>query len=123
MGCYITKHGVPARSAAYIKWETEAVSYAHRGPNFLLFSPQSIEIRKLATGILIQTIDALDIRLLYAPPSASDDTILVAMRGEKDDEDGTSDKIVQLIETSEISIPTSSTSPTAVPSIWDEWDM
>lgn len=61
-------------------------------------------------------------RLLYCPAmtAGADDTILVAMRGELDDKDGISDKIVELVETSEIR-----TAPpvSSVPAIWDEWDM
>ena len=120
LGCYITKHGVPSRSSGYIKWESQATSYAHRGVHVLLFSPQFIEIRDVTTGRLVQVIEANDLRLLHAGPMEdADDTILVAMTGEKDDQDGISDKIVELVETREII----SAAPSAVPSLWDEWDM
>jgi hypothetical protein len=41
-------------------------------------------------------------KLLHTNPKyhSSDDTLLVAMRGTKDDEDGVSDKIMELVQTS-----------------------
>jgi len=45
---------------------------------------------------------------------------MAVMRGNKDDKDGVSEKVVELIETEEI---TAMTPTGAVPSMWDEWDM
>ncbi|KAJ7126987.1 hypothetical protein C8R44DRAFT_780128 [Mycena epipterygia] len=117
VGCYVTRHGVPSRSSGYIRWETKAVAFATRGAHVLLFSSNFIEIRNVLTGLLVQVIEGQDIRLLHS----SDDAILVAMRGEKDDEAGVSEKIVDLRETAEIVGPrTASVQP---PAMWDEWDM
>jgi hypothetical protein len=87
----------------------------------LLFSQQFIEIRHVATGRLVQVIEGDDLRLLHSGPTGgTDDTILVAMRAEKKGEDEISDKVVELVETTEI---VSAAPPSAVPSLWDEWDM
>ncbi|KAF5382217.1 hypothetical protein D9615_004363 [Tricholomella constricta] len=115
VGCYITRKGIPCRSAGFIRWETSATSFVLRGSHVFLFSPQFIEIRDITTGVIVQVIEGADIRLLHASPD-----ILVAMRGSKDDKDGTSEKIVQLTETS--ALP-AATPIAAVPSVWDEWDM
>ncbi|KAJ7593119.1 hypothetical protein C8J56DRAFT_930435 [Mycena floridula] len=122
LGCFITKHGSPSRSCGFIKWENKAVSYTSRGGNLLLFSPQFIEIRDVMTGRLVQTIEGNDLRLLYSPSNAatSDNRILVAMRGDRDQKDGNSDKIVELIETSEIP---ATAAPVSAAALWDEWDM
>ncbi|EEB91417.1 hypothetical protein MPER_10224, partial [Moniliophthora perniciosa FA553] len=81
-------------------------------------------IRQILTGRLVQVIEGQDIRLLYSGPEAnSAETILVAMRGEKNDQDGVTEKIVELKETKEISIG-SATPISAIPaSVWEEWDM
>jgi hypothetical protein len=127
LGCFITNHGIPSRSSGYIKWETKATSFAQRGGHVLLFSEQFIEIRNIATGVIVQVIEGTDIRLLHASPSyGDDDTVLIAMRGDKMDKDGTSDKIIELVETTEYGVtsPTIQTTPsTAIPAMWDEWDM
>lgn len=125
MGCYITKHGKPTRSSGYIRWESTAVSFAHRGEHILLFSISFIEVRHISTGRLVQAIEGGDIRLLYSGPTTlKDDTIIVAMRGEKNDKEGISDKLVELVETTEISTAiTSPTTTTSNPAVWDEWDM
>jgi len=66
-------------------------------------------------------IEGEDMRLLYSAPYASKECpVLVVMRGTKDDQDGVSEKIVELMETEEITAVT----PTgAVPTLWDDWDM
>ncbi|KAF9468071.1 hypothetical protein BDZ94DRAFT_1209777 [Collybia nuda] len=125
LGCYITKHGVPSRSSQYIKWETKAISFAQRGQHIMLFSPQFIEIRNIATGRIVQVIEGSDLRLLYSGPVyTEDDNVVVAMRGSKDDKDGISEKIIELVATSEIvATPATPALPGPVPSMWDEWDM
>ena len=124
LGCYITKHGEPSRNSGFIRWETKAMSFAHRGSHVLLFSAEFIEIRHISTGRLDQVIEGFDIRLLLhtnLKSHSSDDTLLVAMRGEKDDKDGVSDKIIELVQTSEIAQTPMTSTP--VEGLWDEWDM
>ncbi|KAF7312263.1 hypothetical protein MIND_00239300 [Mycena indigotica] len=116
MGCYVTRHGIPTRSSGFIRWESKATAFTSRGGHVLLFSPGFIEIRNVLTGLLEQVIEGQDIRLLHS----SDDAILVAMRGKHDDEGGASEQIVDLRETTEISVPQAAM---PVPSMWDEWDM
>jgi len=126
IGCYITKHGVPTRSAGYVKWETAAQSYAYRGRHILLFSPQFIEIRDVRNGRIIQAIEGVDIRLLHFNASVGNtDPIIVGMKGKKDDGNGASDRLVELAETMELKpiSPVKMPSPITSPLIWDEWDM
>ncbi|KAJ3783008.1 hypothetical protein GGU11DRAFT_848965 [Lentinula aff. detonsa] len=122
VGCYITKHGTPSRSSGYIKWESKIDSFAQRGTHVLLFSTQFIEIREILTGRIVQVIEGEDIRLMYAGPTPDNhEPILVAMRGEQDKKEGNVEKIVELQETSEISAVRTPT--TALPAMWEEWDM
>ncbi|KIJ62800.1 hypothetical protein HYDPIDRAFT_29949 [Hydnomerulius pinastri MD-312] len=123
MGCYITKHGQPARDAMFIRWEIKATSFVNRHPHVLLFSSEFIEIRDIQTGRLEQVIEGVDIRLLLHTPSTRG-PLLVAMRGQKDDEDGVSERIVELVETAEIA-PATPASGAFAPAegMWDEWDM
>ncbi|OAX43158.1 hypothetical protein K503DRAFT_732249 [Rhizopogon vinicolor AM-OR11-026] len=126
LGCYITKHGEPSRKSGFIRWETKAMSFAHRGSHVLLFSSDFIEIRYLSTGRLDQVIEGSDIRLLLhtnLKSNSSDDTLLVAMRGDKDDKDGVSDKIIELVQTSEIGALQTPMTSTPMEGLWDEWDM
>lgn len=121
LGCYINKHGIPTRKCGFVKWEAKAASYASRNGHVLLFSYEFIEIRNITTGRIVQVIEGIDIRLLYTGPQAKkEDPVLIVMRGTKVDQDSQSEKIMELIETEEISVlsPT-----TAMPAIWDEWDM
>lgn len=122
MGCYITKYGQPTRDSAYIRWEIKATSFVHRPPNILLFSSEFVEIRDAQTGLLKQVIEAVDIRLLVQVP-LSPGPLFVGMRGHKDDEDGLSDRIVELVETAEITPTTPVAGPfRATEGMWDEWD-
>lgn len=125
VGCYITKHGIPNRSSGYIKWETKATSFAQRGYHVMLFSPQFIEIRNITTGRIVQVIEGSDIRLLYSGPVYNeDDNVVFATKGSKDDKDGISEKIVELVATSEITAtPATPGLAGPTPSMWDEWDM
>ncbi|KXN84722.1 Rho1 guanine nucleotide exchange factor 3 [Leucoagaricus sp. SymC.cos] len=104
VGCYITKLGVPSRSCGYIRWEIQASG-------------------NINTGRIAQVIEGTDVRLMYTGFGTDDrdDRVLVAMRGSKNDKDGTSaERIVELIETVEYA-PQSTVS--TVPDVWDEWDM
>ena len=121
MGCYITKYGQPTRDSTFIRWEIKANSFLHRPPNILLFSSEFIEIRDAQSGLLKQVIEAVDIRLLIQAP-LSHGPLFVGMRGHKDDEDGLSDRIVELIETAEISAKTPISGPFKAEGMWDEWD-
>ncbi|KAH7911069.1 hypothetical protein BJ138DRAFT_1113504 [Hygrophoropsis aurantiaca] len=128
IGCFITKHGSPSRSCGFIRWESKATSFAHRGAHLLLFSSDFIEIRNVSTGRLVQVIEGTDIRLLLHTNLRSqkgNDPLLVALRGDKNDRDGISDKIVELVETSEIAAQTPVNPSTAMggEGVWDEWDM
>ncbi|KAJ8508807.1 hypothetical protein ONZ45_g8965 [Pleurotus djamor] len=127
LGCYISKHGEPLRKSGYVKWETQASSFAHRGPHILLFSASFIEIREIESARLVQVIEATDIRLLYKGPVKGqfEDTILVAMRSSKDH---SRDMLITLEETVEIqsnvTTPSSSSSvPANDPGMWADWDM
>ncbi|KAF8547962.1 hypothetical protein OG21DRAFT_1423939 [Imleria badia] len=123
MGCYITKYGQPTRDSAFIRWEIKATSFVHRPPHVLLFSSEFVEIRDAQTGLLKQVIEAVDIRLLIQAP-LSHGPLFVAMRGQKDDEDGLSDRIVELVETAEITPKTPIAGPfKSAEGMWDEWDM
>ncbi|KAG6901795.1 hypothetical protein C0995_007821 [Termitomyces sp. Mi166 len=118
VGCYVTRQGKPCRSAGFIKWETKATSFAHRGNYIFLFSSQFIEIRNITSGAIVQIIEGMDIRLLH--PGRENDEPLVVMKGSKDDKDGTSEKIAELEETTELSV---ATPVSAFPNAWDDWDM
>jgi RHO1 GDP-GTP exchange protein 1/2 len=111
---------VPSRSSGYIRWETQANQFAHRGGHILLFSAEFIEIRNINTGRVVQVIEGKDLRLLHSGPSG--DTILIAMRGQKDDRDGVSDKITEMVETAEL-VRTPSTARAVPENLWDEWNM
>jgi hypothetical protein len=92
----------------------------------LLFSSEFIEIRHLSTGRLDQVIEGPDIRLLLhanIKSNSSDDTLLIAMRGTKNDKDGVSDKIMELVQTSEIGAMQTPMTGTPMEGLWDEWDM
>ncbi|KAI0342848.1 hypothetical protein BDW22DRAFT_1357379 [Trametopsis cervina] len=118
LGCYINRRGIPCRSSGYLRWESKAASYARRGSNILLFSSEFIEIRDIATGKLIQVIEGHDIRGVHA----SDRAIFVAMTGSGDKNTGSgTDKLVELIETADLSVLRKQDSKSAA--MWDEWDM
>ncbi|KAG0706814.1 hypothetical protein DFH29DRAFT_900165 [Suillus ampliporus] len=123
LGCYITKHGIPSWNSGFIRWETKAMSFAHRGSHVLLFSSEFIEIRSVSTGRLDQVIEGNDIRPLNLKCYAADDPLLVAMRGTKDDKDGVSDKIIELIQTSEFRSTQTPITITPTQGTWDEWGM
>lgn len=73
--------------------------------------------------MLKQVIEGVDIRLLIQMPLTRG-PLFVAMRGNKDNEDGLSDRIVELVETEEITPKTPTAgSFKAVEGLWDEWDM
>jgi len=62
-------------------------------------------------------------RLVYSVPYTTKEyPILIAMRGGKDDKNGVSERIVELVETEEISLMSPASASTTA-TIWDEWDM
>jgi hypothetical protein len=123
LGIYINSRGLPARKCGYLKWETKAASYAHRGGLLLLISPRFIEIHEVGSGKLVQVIEGADIRLLFSDPEITPhDNILLAMRGKHNDNGGVSDKIVELLTTVEIP-PQSAAGTPSTASVWSEWDM
>jgi RHO1 GDP-GTP exchange protein 1/2 len=78
----------------------------------------------VASGKLVQVIEGQDIKLLYAGFASEDKTVLVGMKGDKDDEEGASYKIVDLVETQELQTPsTSSWRAMSTDELWDTWDM
>ncbi|KAI6011778.1 hypothetical protein EDC04DRAFT_2958410 [Pisolithus marmoratus] len=122
MGCYITKYGKPSRDSSFVRWEMKANSFLHRAPHVLLFCSEFIEVRDVQTGRLDQVIEGADIRLLHAP-SVRSVFPLVAWRGGRDDEDGLSEQIVELVDTAEIT-PVTPASGAFVPlELWEEWEM
>lgn len=92
------------------------------------------------TGKLVQVIEGQDMRLMKSNGGPitgddGDDPVLVAMRGDNNDREGTFSKVVELVETREIGMSQAPISPRAPASasvnanaaaqaaIWDEWDM
>jgi hypothetical protein len=116
MACFVNKHGVPTRSAGYVRWESKADAFAQRGHHILLFSPHFVEIREVNTGRLVQALPGEDVRLLHAgrrsaPPSEG---VLCARRSS----DGVREQLVELLQTAEIEV-----SDAGAPAVWEEWDM
>ncbi|KAI0359880.1 hypothetical protein OH77DRAFT_1419213 [Trametes cingulata] len=120
LGCYVDRYGVPTRSSGYLRWETRATSYVHRGDYIMLISPDFIEVRTVHTGKLVQVIEGSDIRRvdfgLLSPDK--DSPTLVAMRG-REERGLVVDRVVELVETSELRTPRAS----EVPGAWDEFDI
>jgi len=118
-GCYVDNRGQPVRSAGYIPWESKATAYAHRGPHVLLFSPKFIEVRTIASGKLVQVIEGGDVRLLHSGLTG-EDMLVAAMTGDVEDENGISEKVLELVPTIAIDIQ----GPRVrAEQHWDEWDM
>jgi len=119
-GCYTDKRGKPAHSAGHIPWECRATAYAHRGPHLLLFSPKFIEVRTIASGKLVQVIEAKgDVRLLHSGLT-EEDMLVAAMTGDVDDESGLSENVLELVQTTAIDTQEPAV---RVQQHWDEWDM
>ena len=126
MACYISKHGEPSRSAAYIRWECPAISYARRGPHVLLFSPSFIEIRAIQSGRLVQVIEGREIRLLQRGLGGDEesDMLIIGKRGEIEDRAGLSEGLFEMVQTAEIGRPVAEVmSRENSRAMWEEWDM
>ncbi|KAF8507665.1 hypothetical protein JB92DRAFT_2832700 [Gautieria morchelliformis] len=117
-GCYVTKRAVPTRKCGYVRWETKAVAYATRGLHMLLFSPQFLEIRHVPTGRLVQVMEGRDFRLMQSLPGSP---LLVVRRG-KDDKQGMSDELVELVETAPFETSRTPGIQGTADTLWDEWD-
>jgi len=86
-------------------------------------SMDQAEVRNITTGRIVQVVEGRQIRLLYSGPyTTKDDPVLVVMQGEKNEQEGQSEKILALVETEEISVG-SPTTTTTTASVWDEWDI
>ncbi|OJT11476.1 Rho1 guanine nucleotide exchange factor 1 [Trametes pubescens] len=123
LGCYMDKHGVPTRASGYLRWETKAVSYAHRGDYLMLISPEFIEVRTVHTGKLVQVLEGADMRridvgLLSPDKDSAQGTTLIAMRG-REEQGLVADRILELVETSELRTPRVSD----VPGQWEDFDI
>jgi RHO1 GDP-GTP exchange protein 1/2 len=82
----------------------------------LLFSPRFIEVRCIASGKLIQVIEAKDVRLVHSGLT-EEDMLVAAMTGDVDDESGLSEKVQELVQTTAID------AQGRVEQQWDEWDV
>jgi hypothetical protein len=118
-GCYTDSHGIPVRSAGYISWECRATAYAHRGAHLLLFSPKFIEVRSIASGKLVQVIEGEDVRLVHSGLT-EEDMLVAAMTGDIEDENGLSEKVLELVPTAAID---AQEVVGRVEQYWDEWDV
>jgi RHO1 GDP-GTP exchange protein 1/2 len=116
-GCYIDNLGIPVRSGGYISWECRATTYAHRGAHLLLFSPKFIEVRSIASGKLVQVIEGEDVRLVHSGLT-EEDMLVAAMKGDIEDENGLSEKVLELVPTAAIDELVG-----RVEQYWDEWDV
>ena len=76
---------------------------------------------KESTFRALQTIEGAGMRMLYAPSVGEKEPILVAMRGDRKASDSMDDKIVELVETAELSASTASPPPSAA--MWEDWDL
>jgi hypothetical protein len=58
-------------------------------------------MRNITTGRLVQVIEGTDLRLLRCEHKDDSDTTLIAQKGGKDDKDGVSDQITELVDCGE----------------------
>ena len=116
---YVDRHGVPARSSGFLRWESRAGAYARCGPHLLLFAPDFVEVRALQSGRLVQVLEGADVRLVARGALQPDQPVLVAMRG-RDEGGAVVDTLVELVETSELR--PRRRSKTVQGLLWDEWD-
>lgn len=80
-----------------------------------------IEVRHISTGRLEQVIEGSDIRLAQTA-EPDNGPLLLAMKGSRDDAQGLSDKLVEVLETRPLSIGGSLEDTYADPQ-WGEWDI
>ncbi|CCM01400.1 uncharacterized protein FIBRA_03451 [Fibroporia radiculosa] len=118
LGCYVNKHGVPCRSSGYLRWESKVTAFMHRGEHILLFSSEFIEVRAVDTGRLVQVIEGEDVRLVSRGLLPTDSTTLAVMKAHEE-RNAAADKIVELVETAELTTPRVAN----VPALWEDWGM
>ncbi|KZO91124.1 hypothetical protein CALVIDRAFT_531027 [Calocera viscosa TUFC12733] len=111
-GCYITKHGIPARRSGYVRWEIKASHVAFRAPHVLLFDGDFVEIREASTGRLEQVIEDKNIRLVG--DAVSNGPLLIAMKGTAV-EGSAPDILAELVQTQPLSADEQG--------VWDEWGL
>ncbi|PVG04419.1 hypothetical protein CPB86DRAFT_810233 [Serendipita vermifera] len=136
-GCYITKYGQPTRNCGFVRWEIKAKSFVFREPFILLFGENFVEIRHAATGQFRQMVERRAIRLLDQTGLMGDTgEFLIAWKGEKNDDLGQSDALVEVLETRDLTVlaensdaaslersisAISAVSVAPVDPLWDEW--
>ncbi|KAJ6581895.1 CNH domain-containing protein [Mycena capillaripes] len=75
---YVNKSGNRSRSEFMVTWKDKPTGFALHRPYVLAFSPSSVEIRHIETGLVSQTILGSNMRLLFAdPPSGNDGPVHV----------------------------------------------
>jgi hypothetical protein len=84
----------------------------------LLFSPRFIEVRSIASGKLVQAIGGRDVRLLQSGLT-EEDMLVAVMTGGVEDENGLSEKVLELVPTAAID---AQTSMVRAEQHWAEWD-
>ncbi len=85
----------------------------------MLFSPKFIEVRSIASGKLVQVIEGENVRLMYSGLT-EEDMLVAAVRGDIEDENGLSEKVLELVPTAAIDAQ-NLVGP--VEQYWDEWDV
>ncbi|KAG8831244.1 hypothetical protein FRC17_003440 [Serendipita sp. 399] len=143
-GCYIHKYGHPIRKCGFVRWEIKANSFIFRAPYLLLFGDNFVEIRHAPTGQFRQMVHHSGLRLLEQTSLAGNTgEFLLSWKGEKNDEFGQSQALVQGLETRDlrmmspnspvfaaaeavpnlVSLQRSISSISAVPvdTLWEEW--
>ena len=135
-GCYIDKHGEPIRKCGFVRWEVKATNFIFRAPYVLLFGGNFVEVRHAPTGQFRQMLEQKSVSLLEQTGLAGDSgEFFVVWKGEKNDERGQSQALVEVLETRELSplianpergslernTSTVSAAPVVDP-LWDEWN-
>jgi RHO1 GDP-GTP exchange protein 1/2 len=84
----------------------------------LLFSLKFIEVRSIASGKLVQVIGR-DVRLVHSG-LMEEDMLVAAVTGNVEDENGLSEKVLELVPTATID---AQGLMGRVKRHWDEWDL
>lgn len=85
----------------------------------MLFSPNFIEVRTIDSGKLVQVMEGEDVRLVHSGLTDKD-MLVTAMTGDVEDENGLSEKVVELVPTTAID---AQELKGRVEQYWDEWDV
>ena len=85
----------------------------------MLFSPKFIEVRSIASGKLVRVIEGVDVRLMHSGLT-EEDMLVAAMTGDIEDENGLSEKVLELMPTAAID---AQQLVGRVEQYWDEWDV